>query len=220
MVVQYHLIPDNEALIINDIGRCASCHQPASGAHGIICRRQHTGTDAESAAEVGGDGRETLAPPQPNCALDMNRQVAIAKPEPILAAERRERFHERPGLVPPTPSELRIVEARKRVHQRVDVRRDMQAEMLEIIADIGHDEQIVPRHDPAQAQRELGAANASRYGNHKIPTHRNRSSFEERMMLAAVDPGADQRNPRAFLMWSRIRLTISLARSASLTTQP
>src|SRR6516164_5406381 len=49
-----------------------------SGAHGIICRRQHTGTDAESAAEVGGDGRETLAPPQPNCALDMNRQVAIA----------------------------------------------------------------------------------------------------------------------------------------------
>ena len=29
MVVQYHLILDNEALIINDIGRCASCHQPA-----------------------------------------------------------------------------------------------------------------------------------------------------------------------------------------------
>jgi hypothetical protein len=28
MVAQYHQILDNEALIINDIGRCASCHQP------------------------------------------------------------------------------------------------------------------------------------------------------------------------------------------------
>ena len=27
--------------------------------------------------------------------------------------------------------------------------------MLEIIADIGHDKQIVRRHDPAEAQREL-----------------------------------------------------------------
>ena len=117
--------------------RSQSCAQP------IICRRQHSGTDAEAAAEVGGDGGESLALPQPTGALDMNRQVAIAKAEPILAAERRERFHERPGLVPPTPSQLRVVEASKRVHQRVGVRRDMQAEMLEIIADIGDDEQIV-----------------------------------------------------------------------------
>ena len=33
--------------------------------------------------------------------------------------------------------------------------------MLEIIADIGHDKQIVGRHDPAEAQRELRAADAS-----------------------------------------------------------
>ena len=132
-----------------------------SGAQPIICRRQHAGTDAEAATEVGGDGGQSLAPPQPTRALDMNREVAIAKAEPILAAERRERFHERPGLVLPTPSQLRVVEAGERVHQRVGVRRDMQAEMLEIIADIGHDKQIVRRHDPAEAQRELGAPDAS-----------------------------------------------------------
>ena len=91
----------------------------------------------------------------------MNREVAIAEAEPILAAERRERLHERPGLVSPTPSELRVVEAGKRVHQCVGVRRDMQAEMLEIIADIGDDEQIVLPHDPAEAQRKLGAPDAS-----------------------------------------------------------
>ena len=91
----------------------------------------------------------------------MNRQVAIAEAEPIVAAERRERFHERPGLVSPTPSQLRVVEAGERVHQRVGIRRDMQAEMLEIVADIGHDEQIVRRQDPAEAERELGAPDAS-----------------------------------------------------------
>jgi hypothetical protein len=55
----------------------------------------------------------------------MSRKVAVAKAEPILAAERRERFHKRPGLVPPAPSELRVIEAGERVHQGVGVRRDM-----------------------------------------------------------------------------------------------
>src|ERR1700720_4998592 len=110
----------------------------------------------------------------------MNRQVAIAQAEPILAAERRERFHERPSLVVSPPSELRVVEASKRVHQRVGVWRDMQAEMLEIITDVGHAKQIVRRQDPAEAQRELGAPDASGWSNHKIPAHRNRSSFDER----------------------------------------
>ena len=132
-----------------------------SGADRIICRRQHAGTDAESATEVSGDGGQSLTPPQPTRALDVNRQVAVAKAEPILAAERRESFHERPGLVLPAPSQLRVVEASKCVHQRVGVRRDMQAEMLEIIADIGHDKQIVLRQDPAEAQSELGASDAS-----------------------------------------------------------
>src|ERR1700722_8435546 len=126
----------------------------------------------------------------------MNRKVAIAKAKPILAAKRRERFHERPCFVLPAPAELRIVEAGERVHQRVGVGRDMQAEMLEIIADIGDDDEILRLRDPAQAQRELGAADAAGERDHKIPTHRNRSSFEGRMRLAAVDSGADQRKPR------------------------
>jgi len=32
MVAQYHQILDNEASIINDIGRCASCHHPGEPA--------------------------------------------------------------------------------------------------------------------------------------------------------------------------------------------
>src|ERR1700677_3787221 len=67
-----------------------------SGAQSVVRRRQHTGTDAEAAAKGGCDGGEALALPQPTRALNMNRKVAIAKAEPVLAAERGERFHERP----------------------------------------------------------------------------------------------------------------------------
>ena len=108
--------------------------------------------------------------PQPTGALDMNRKIAIAKAKPVLAAERGERFHERPRFVLPAPTEFCIVEAGERVHERVGVGRDVQAEMLEIIADIRDDEQIGRLHDPAQAQRELGAADAAGERDHKIPT--------------------------------------------------
>ena len=128
-----------------------------SGAQPIVGRRQHAGTDAEAAAEVGGDGGEGLARLEPARALEMNGKVAIAKAEPVLAAERGERLHERPRLVAPAPSELRVVEAGERVHQRVGVGRDMQAEMLEIVADIGDDDEIVAARrsgsGPARAWR-------------------------------------------------------------------
>src|SRR5579871_664044 len=133
---------------------------------------------------------------QPTGALDMNRKIAVAKAEPVLAAERGKGLHERPGFVLPAPTEFCIVEAGKRVHERVGVRRDMQAEMLEIIANIGDDDEIFGLDDPAQAQRELGAADAAGERDDKIPTHRNRSSLEGRMTAAAVDSGADQRKPR------------------------
>src|ERR1700685_285679 len=81
-----------------------------SGPQPVVGRRQHERADAEAATEVGGDGGETLGPPQPASAFDMNCKVAIAKAEPVLAAERGQRFHERPRLVLPTPAERRIVE--------------------------------------------------------------------------------------------------------------
>ena len=69
MVAQYHQILDNEALIINDIGRCASCHQPGDAA----ARHDHVdvrmvdqrrapgvehGGDADAGAQVLGIGRD------------------------------------------------------------------------------------------------------------------------------------------------------------------
>ena len=62
--------------------------------------------------------------------------------------------------------------------------------------------------DPAQAQRKLGAADASGERNHEIPAHRKRSSFGGRTRLAAVDSGADQLKPRMRTAGQRLtRLT-------------
>ena len=88
-------------------------------------------------------------------------KIAVAEAEPGLAAQRTDRLHERPGLVAPAPAGRRIVEAGQRIDQRVDIGRDGQAEMLEIVAGVGDDQQIVRRQHAAQAQRQLGAADAA-----------------------------------------------------------
>ncbi len=171
--------------------------RPQSRAQPIVRRRQHAGADAEAAAKVGGDGGETLALPQPASALQMNRQVAIAEAEPVLAAERGQRLHERPGLVLPAPTELRIVEAGERVHQRVGVGRDVQAEMLEIVADIGDDDADPPactiRLRPSASLAPPMPPDSATTRSRLIETG---PRLQERMMLAAVDSGADQRKPR------------------------
>ena len=74
MVVQYQQIRGNEALIINDIGRCASCHQPGEAAAGhdhvhmrVVGHRRapgvEDGQDANASAEmlgIGGDREHRL----------------------------------------------------------------------------------------------------------------------------------------------------------------
>ena len=59
-----------------------------SGPQPIVCRRQQARTDAEAATKVGGDRGQSFALLQPTRAFDMNREIAIAKAEPVLAAER------------------------------------------------------------------------------------------------------------------------------------
>ena len=82
---------------------------------------------------------------------------------PPSVAKRR---HERPGLVAPAPAGLGIVEPRERVEQRVEIGRDRQAEMLEIVAGVGDHGQAVGRQHAVQAERELGAADAARQRQH------------------------------------------------------
>ena len=56
------------------------------------------------------------------------------------------------------PTEFAVGEPGQRIGHGVDVGRNRQTQMLEIVAGIDDDQQILGRHDARQAERELGAA--------------------------------------------------------------
>jgi len=81
-------------------------------------------------------------------AVTLQGQVFIAQLEPGLAAQLLERRHEIPGLAIAAPTGLRVVPARERVEHGVEVRRDMQPQVLEIVAGIDHHGQPVRAQVP------------------------------------------------------------------------
>src|SRR5215467_8782616 len=91
---------------------CVGAH---AGTHAVVAHRDHAGTDAEAAANVGGHLGQCLPQAQATGALDMQREIAIAEPKPVLTAERANAIHKRPRLVTPAPAGGGIVDARKNV---------------------------------------------------------------------------------------------------------
>ena len=156
-------------------------------AHPVVAHRQKPRRDPEAPAEIIGDLRQALAGGEPPRALDMGREIAVAEVEPGLAAEASQRLHKGPGLVAPAPAELRIVEAGEGVEQGVDIGRDREPQMLEIVAGIGDDGQRAGRQDAIEAERQLGAADPARQRKHKTlrPAHRKRSCSTGRTKAAA-----------------------------------
>src|SRR5438874_6268768 len=84
---------------------------PHTGAHAVVAHRHHSGTDAEASANIGGHLGQGLPEAQATGPLDMQRQIAIAEPKPVLAAERADAVHERPGLITSAPAGRGIVDA-------------------------------------------------------------------------------------------------------------
>ena len=93
------------------------------------------------AAEVVSDRAQAVARDQAAGALDVGGEIGVAEAEPGLAAELRERRHEGPGLAGPSPAGLRIGDARERVRDGIQIRRDAKAEMLEVVAGVAHHHQ-------------------------------------------------------------------------------
>jgi hypothetical protein len=90
----------------------------------------------------------------------MHRKVAVAKLKPGLAAEFAQRAHELPGFLRSTPAALWVGQTAERIEYRVEIGRDLETEVLEVIAGIYDDGQFRTEH-AEEAQRELGAADAA-----------------------------------------------------------
>src|SRR5215472_4045076 len=132
----------------------------------------------------------------------MRGEIAVAEVEPGLAAQALERLHKGPGLVAPAPAKFGIGEASEGIEQSVDVGRDREAEMLEIVTGVGYHHQRSRWQDAVEAERELGAADSARQREHEPlgPAHRKRSCSAERTRAAAGRSGADQARPRTSTM--------------------
>ena len=94
-------------------------------------------------ASLRGDGRERLACPQRLCPHEVEAEVAVAEPEPVLAAERGDGRERLPGLACPAPAPLLVVQAGERVEDAVEVGRDGEPEHLEVVADVADHGHVV-----------------------------------------------------------------------------
>ncbi len=109
-----------------------------------------------------------------------------------LSPPRRfERGHEGPGFVAPAPAGLGVVDAGEGIEQGVEIGRDREPQVLEIVAGIGDDGQSPRRQNAVEAERQLGAADPARQRQHKtlLCAHRNRSCSAGRTKAAAGGSG-------------------------------
>ena len=65
----------------------------------------------------------------------------------------------------PAPPQLPVRQSGQRVGDGIDIGRDRQTQMFEIIARVDDDQQILGRHDARQTKGELRAPDAAGQGN-------------------------------------------------------
>ena len=128
----------------------------------VVGRGQDRGLDAERARELRRHLGERPARAQRLGPDKVEADVAVAEPEPRLAAERADRVERVPGLVRSAPAALLVVQSRERVQDAVEVGRDVHAEHLEVVADVSDHRDVGRRDALDDGAREPAAAHTSR----------------------------------------------------------
>ncbi len=143
----------------------------------IVRRGDQPRLDVRSASEPGRDGGQRLAAAQRLRAHEMESEIAVAEHEPPLAAPRARRFERLPRLTGAAPAPLGVIEAGDCVQHRVEVGRDVQAEHLEIVADVPDHGELAGREHVVKTGRKLRATDAAREADdpHDVGTRRSSS---------------------------------------------
>src|SRR5262249_55634990 len=122
----------------------------------------------------------------------------IAQVEPRLAAEFAQSVHELPRLSAAAPARFGVRLPGERVDERIDVRRHVQAEVLEIVAGVDDERDLVGRQELRETQCKLRAADPGGDRDEASLGHaqRNMSSSSGRMMSRAVCAWSSCGKPR------------------------
>ena len=94
-------------------------------------------------------------------AHEVEPDVAVTEPEPVLPTEARRRLEGVPGLAGSPPAALVVDEPAERVDEAVEVGRDVEAEDLDVVADVADDRELSGLEDVVEASREARAAASS-----------------------------------------------------------
>src|SRR5205814_10732453 len=89
-------------------------------------------------------------------------EIAVAEREPVLAAECAHGLECLPGLAASSPAALLVGEAGECVEDRVEIRRDVEAEHLDVVADVADHARNSRTCDVDDAADEARTAHASR----------------------------------------------------------
>ena len=141
-------------------------------AHRIVRHRHDGVAHPEPRAEIARDRRQRLAGAQAAAyarrwSPGRDRRAGTRSGPP----RRSSATMNDPRLVGPPPAGLRVRDAGERVHHRVEIRRHVEAEMLEVVAGVDGDDELLGRQHARESRRELRAADAARERN----DHRKRS---------------------------------------------
>src|SRR2546430_2653984 len=148
----------------------------------------------------------------------MQTEVAVAELEPGLAAELVGRGERVPGLLRASPATLLVAESGQRVEDAAEVGRHVQAEHLEVVADVddrGHARGIDRLDDAAQEtsapdaareHRDLHVrASSLRYLRVNLPTQSRTRSRSSCVSTSSRMPGSASRAARR---WSANRCAL------------
>ncbi len=128
----------------------------------IVGGRQQARGEARLADEGRRHRGERLAATERVRADEVKTEVEVTEHEPPLPAPGPCGLERPPGLAGTAPAALRVVQAREGVQHRVEVGRDVEAEDLEVVADVADDRQLARCEHVVEPGRELGAADSAR----------------------------------------------------------
>ncbi len=127
----------------------------------VVGRGQQRRHEPERRRELTRDAGERLAVAQLLRADEVEPEVAVAELEPRVGPEAARLPERVPGLVLATPAALLVQAAGERVEDRVEVRRDVEAEDLDVVADVADDRQLLRLDRLRERAGETGAAEAA-----------------------------------------------------------
>ena len=123
---------------------------------------QQSRVETNRRGETVRDAGQRLPGAQRLGAHEVETEVQVAEPEPVLAAPGGGGGERVPRLTGAAPAPLLVVQPGERAEERVEIRRHVEPEHLDVVADVSDDRQLAGRERRGKPAREPRAADAAR----------------------------------------------------------